>query len=199
MKPKLTIPDYVAAAGQIGCGVSIVRALADKESNGGGFLKGQILIVRFEGHIFRQKTGGKFDKSHPTLSHPYMKNCPYNKGTISDWRRLEAARKLAGDVAFECASYGMFQCMGFHYKTLGYNSAYAMVQAFNQGEGPQLAGFIRIIRSMGLVPALRNLRFTEIAETYNGTNHADNGYVPFLRQATAYYAANPLTTVRFQA
>lgn len=198
MKPQLTISDYVAAAVQIGCGVPIVRALADKESNGGGFLRGQILTVRFEGHIFRKKTYGVFNESYPTLSHPYMPNCPYNNGTIADWRRLELARKLAGDVAFECASYGMFQIMGFHYKTLGYSSAYAMVQAFNQGEGPQLAGFIKIIRSMGLGPAIKKLQFEEIAETYNGPNHETNGYVPFLRKATTYYAANPLTTVQFK-
>jgi hypothetical protein len=184
MKPKLTLADFVRAAALLQCEVAAIRAVAKKESSGGGFLKGRILTVRFEGHIFEQKTGRRFSRTHPTLSHPYMRNCPYNKGTISDWRRLEAARQLGGDVAFECASYGLFQIMGFHYAMLGYDSAYAMVQAFNESEGKQLDGFCMLIRKKGWAVYLRKLMFDAFALRYNGKDHAANNYGPDMQ---AYY------------
>ncbi|RYC69818.1 MULTISPECIES: N-acetylmuramidase family protein [Spirosoma] len=187
MKAILTPADYKRAAAALGCEVAIIRAVAEKESDGGGFLKRQLLVVRFEGHIFQRLTRGKFNKTHPTLSHAYMRKCPFNKGTISDWRRLEQARQLAGDVAFECASYGMFQIMGFHYALLGYKSAYDLVQAFNQGEGTQLDAFVRYIQKQGLADALRERRLQAFADAYNGTDSAANNYGPDLLALYEHY------------
>lgn len=198
MKPVLQPADFSRAAQSLGCSVAAIRAVAEVESDGGGFLKGQILITRFEGHIFRQKTGGKFDQSHPTLSHRYMEDCPYNKGPVSDLRRLELARQLAGDVAFECASYGMFQIMGFHYALLGYKSAYEMVQAFNQSESVQLDAFVKFIRRQGLDDELRELRFADFAYRYNGANYRANRYDIKMLNAYGYYLPNPLTPVRYR-
>jgi hypothetical protein len=187
MKPVLTAGDFIRAAATLQCEAAVIRAFAEKESRGGGFLKGQILTVRFEGHIFRRETDRKFDSSNPTLSHKYMPNCPYNRGTISDWRRLEQARQLAGDVAFECASYGRFQIMGFHYKMLGYDSAYAMVQAFNVGEAAHLDAFVRFCQTQGLVPLLRARNWLKLAERYNGLDNASNNYAPELEALYEHY------------
>lgn len=172
--------------------MAVIRAFAEKESKGGGFIAGQILTVRFEGHIFRQKTGGKFDKSNPTLSHPYMRNCPFNLGTIGDWNRLEQARKLGGDIAFECASYGRFQTMGFHWKLLGYASAYALVQAFNAGETAHLEGFVRFCQKQGLVPYLITKNWAKLGLLYNGVdNQGANNYPAELQTLYEYFRTHP--------
>ena len=186
-KPSLTVADYQRAAALLQCEVAAIRAVAEKESPGGGFLNGQILTVRFEGHVFRQKTDRKFDKAHPTLSHPYLRDCPYNKGTVGDWLRLEQARGLAGDVAFECASYGRFQIMGYHYKLLGYASAYAMVQAFSESEGAQLDGFCRFILKQGLAIYLRKHQWGLFATAYNGKDQAANHYATDIQQLYEHY------------
>lgn len=188
MKPKLTRADFQRAAATLQCEVAAIWAITQKESQGGGFLKGQILTVRFEGHEFRKRTRGRFDKSNPTLSHPYMRDCPYNLGTVGDWRRLEAARQLAGDVAFECASYGMFQIMGYHYAMLGYESAYALVQAFNESEARQLDGFVQFILKQGLADDLRHRRWNVIATHYNGADSEANQYA---RDIARFYEQFP--------
>ena len=187
LKPTLTPADYRRAAAILNCEVAVINAVSQKESGGGGFLKGRILTVRFEGHIFREKTTGTFDKAYPSLSHRYQRNNPHNKGTVGDWRRLEAARKLAGDVAFTCASYGMFQIMGFHFRLLGYANPYAMVQAFNESEGRQLDGFVQFIRQNGMAPLLRDHRFAEFANRYNGTDSDANDYGPDIQRLYEYY------------
>ena len=190
-KPTLTPTDFQRVATQLQCEVAAIRAVAEVESDGGGFLKGKILTVRFEGHIFRRKTGGRFDKSHPTLSHRYMPNCPYNQGTVGDWRRLEEARRLAGDVAFECASYGMFQIMGFHYELLGYDSPYAMVHAFNESEGRQLDGFVRFISGQGLAGYLRRRDWAGLAQRDNRAAYRANQYDTKMKRWYDYFRANP--------
>lgn len=187
MKPTLKPADFVLAAKTLNCEPAAIRAVTKKESSGVGFLKGQILTVRFEGHIFRQETSGKFDKGFPSLSHPYRRENPYNVGTIGDWRRLEAARKLAGDVAFECASYGMFQIMGFHYASLGYASAYAMVQSFNEGESAQLAGFVKFLKVRNLGILLRKHEWAKFALRYNGHDSIANNYGPDIQRFYEQY------------
>lgn len=168
--------DFVNAAKLLRCDVPAIKAVCDVESEGQGFIPSGLMVLRFEGHEFRKRTKGKFDKQYPTLSHPYMEDCPYNKGTRPDWVRLEEARRLAGDVAFECASYGMFQIMGYHYDLLGYDSAWAMMIDFNKSEANQLKGFCQFVIGTGLAPALRQHRWAAFAEPYNGENYKANKY-----------------------
>ncbi|WP_461043353.1 N-acetylmuramidase domain-containing protein, partial [Spirosoma harenae] len=82
---RLTQADYEAAAALLRIPVAYVKAVRDVESNGFGYLPDGRITIRFEGHRFRQYTKGRFDKSHPTISHKYMRNCPYNKGPVSDY------------------------------------------------------------------------------------------------------------------
>ncbi|WP_461042856.1 N-acetylmuramidase domain-containing protein, partial [Spirosoma harenae] len=86
--------------------------MRDVESNGFGYLPDGRITIRFEGHRFRQYTKGRFDKSHPTISHKYMRNCPYNKGPVSDYARLKIAMALDPDAALMATSWGLFQVMG---------------------------------------------------------------------------------------
>src|SRR5690606_34779310 len=67
---RLSMADYQRAASALGVDVATVRAVADVESSGGGFLADGRPKILFERHIFARETGGRFNQSHPGISGP---------------------------------------------------------------------------------------------------------------------------------
>ncbi len=80
MSKLLTEADYKAAAKQLKCDVAAIKAVAEVESNGNGFLTDGKVKMLFEGHIFHRYTDGKFDAKHPTISYPRWTRAFYTKG-----------------------------------------------------------------------------------------------------------------------
>ena len=93
--------------------VPALRAVADIESNGSGFLPppSEKPKVLFEGHAFHRLTGGRFDAAHPDLSYPRWDRRKYSGSLQGEWRRLDAACLLDRSAALQSASWGMFQLM----------------------------------------------------------------------------------------
>lgn len=171
MAKKLTFTDLAAAARQLGTDIPEIRTVADVESEGGGFLPDGRVVIRFEGHIFRKLTGGKFDASYQTISHPYMVNCPYNRGSVRDYIRLKMAMGLDAQAAMKACSWGMFQIMGFNHKAAGYKTVDEFVDAMKVSEGSQLRAFCQLLISFGLDDELREHRWAEFALRYNGAGY----------------------------
>jgi hypothetical protein len=163
------------AAGELGCEPAVVQAVADVESSGSGMVAPGKAVVRFEGATFHNLTDGKFDQSHPTLSmSSWQENSKYVKGGLEEWSRIEAAAKLDHDAAYKSASYGMFQIMGFNYKTAGYSSVDKFVADMNAGDDGQFRAFIRFVIGSHLKKAMQDKDWRGFARHYNGPGQVDH-------------------------
>jgi N-acetylmuramidase-like protein len=179
---KLTEANFAAAAEALKPGVQLamILAFAEVESGGkSGFGPSGLPIIAYEGHIFRQYTKGKYDKSHPLLSHPYKKKAgpewqANNKNQAAAWKTLNAAMELDHDAALKACSWGMFQVMGFNYETCGFTNVDEFVAKMKAGEQGQLDAFVGFcLRTRGLRKALADKNFVACATIYNGSDYGD--------------------------
>jgi len=182
---------YIDSAKIIGCEVAIIKAVAQVESNGGGFDNTGRVKILFEPYIFYKalRTAG-YDVGRLIL--PSANNSDilrsswdakmYGPSSIQ-WEKLKKASKIDERLALESCSYGMFQIMGFNYKAAGYLSVQAMYQAYSLGENEQIRSFVNYIKASHLDDELRNKDFTSFARQYNGPLYWQNNYDIKLKKA----------------
>ena len=122
-KEYLTELDYIECAQLLGVDVAIIKAVKDVESgNIGGFFKSGHPTILFEGHVFwnelkkRNKKPELFVKGNEDILYPKWTKKYYSseEGELS---RLSKAMKIDRIAALSSASWGMFQLMGFNYKS----------------------------------------------------------------------------------
>lgn len=181
--------DYLNAANILGVNVPAVKAVARVESAGGGFLSNGKPKVLFEGHHFSKHTNGKYDKSHPSLSYKEFTRAFYSKDGIKEYARYENAKGLDSNAAMLSTSWGMFQIMGFNYKSAGYSSVEEFVTAMNVSEGKQLLAFVNFLKAEKLDAHLKKRDWAAFARGYNGPKYAVNKYDKKLMQAYEAYSA----------
>ena len=104
----LSAADFADAATLIGCDIATVRAVADVESSGGGFLPSGEPFSLFEAHIFSDLTDHRYDASHPKLSSATWNRALY-RGSKGEHQRLAEACLLDRQAALQSASWGQFQ------------------------------------------------------------------------------------------
>lgn len=193
MSKLLTEGDYKAAAKQLKCDVAAIKAVAEVESNGNGFLSDGKVKILFEGHIFHKYTDGKFDAKHPTISYPRWTTKFYAKGATADIRgqgelkRLKEAMALDRKAALMSASYGKFQIMGFNFALCGFITVEDFYKSMQINEGEQLKAFCHYIINISLADELRNHYWAEFAKRYNGPDYKKNKYDIKLALAYAKY------------
>lgn len=185
----LTEGDYLKAANTLGVNVPAVKAVARVESAGGGFLSNGKPKTLFEGHHFSKNTNGKYDKSHPSLSYKNFTRDFYKKNGIEEYARYETARSLDKTAAMLSTSWGMFQIMGFNYKSAGYGSVEEFVNAMHVSEGTQLLAFVNFMKAEKLDVHLKARDWAAFARSYNGPKYAQNKYDKRLKQAYEAYSA----------
>lgn len=194
MKPALIPADYELAAATLRVPVAAIRAFAEVESRGSGFLPDDRPVILFERHIFRRQliahgtnlaTIVQLEKDRPDLCN----KSPGGYGASSkEWQRLDDAVKINRAAALESASYGAFQVMGFNWKRCGYASVQELVNAMFKSSNAHLDSFVRYIQSDAkLHQALRNQDWKECARLYNGSNYMVNAYDTRLSKAFARY------------
>lgn len=148
-------------------------ALIAVETSGFGFLPDRRPKILFERHVFHRRTGGRHD-AHADISAPTMGG---HSGGGAEYARLERAMRLDRQAAFDSASWGLGQVMGYHATRLGYPSTEEMVARFREGEDEQLAAAQRFISAN---PPLRQAfvqkKWTRVAFFYNGAGYARHGY-----------------------
>lgn len=166
--------DLVEAADTLGCELAAVKAVAEVESAGGGFLADGRPKILFESYQFHQRTKGAYDVSHPHISRPRWER-DY-KGGAAEYGRLADAIALDRRAALLSASWGRFQIMGFNYTGAGFDDVEPFVRAHVSGEPEQLRAFVRLIQNWGLADALRGRRWAEFARRYNGAGYKQNAY-----------------------
>ena len=156
MKPLLTYADYERAARALGCEVAVIRAVAEVESSGSGFLASGEPKILFERHWFSRLTDGRYDTMAPTIS---SRMAGGYLGGQAEHTRLAAAARLDRTAALMSASWGKIQIMGFNYKRAGFDNVQAFIKA-----------------DLRLVTALQGRNFTRFASIYNGPGYAKNQY-----------------------
>jgi len=197
MRKRLTEKDYRLAGERLGVEPAIIRAFAEVESKGSGFI-GDKPTILYERHIFyRNAPKAKRDgwvKTHPNLCHlrPYPKG-GYGKSS-EQYAKLKAAKLLDERAALMACSWGTFQELGANYKDCGFATVYEFVAMMESGVDGQLEIFIRSIQKRGLVkwmkePSLENC--AKIARNYNGPAYAKFSYDKKIWDAYLKYSKQP--------
>jgi hypothetical protein len=175
MTSKLSPADVSAAAATLNTTPAKVWAIADVESAGDGF-DGVFPVIRFEPHWFQKLTKGKYDKSHPRLSHSYAQRKSYAQpASQAERRRIQFAAAMALDpnAAIQATSFGLFQMMGFNYRVCGFKSPADFHAAMCRSEGAQLQATVGFIKSLHLDDELQRGDWAGFAKVYNGPAYAD--------------------------
>lgn len=178
MKPPLTLADFERAALALDVPVAAIRAFAEVESRGSGFLLDDRPVILFERHVFRRQlvahgatlaTVANLERRRPDLCN----DKPGGYGaSVKEWKRLADAVLIHRAAALESASYGAFQVMGFNWKRCGYASVQALVNAMYRGSADHLDSFVRFIRAdPKLHKALKARDWATCASRYNGPSY----------------------------
>jgi peptidoglycan hydrolase-like protein with peptidoglycan-binding domain len=179
---RLTEQDYINAAAELGVTVAHVKTVTEVEARGTGYLSDGRVKILYERHVFYKqcpkdkRANAPQDLCQPT-SGGYV-------GNGAEWDRLNRAIAVDESAALESASWGLFQIMGYHWKTLGYASVQDFVDANKRSEGEQLAAFVKFVKAdKRLHNALRAKDWKTFARVYNGPAYAKNAYDIKLAQA----------------
>lgn len=178
----LTFADFQRAALLLGCKAAAVRAVAEVEAPGSGFLKDGRPKILFEAHIFSRYTAHRFDESHPSISSRVWNQALY-RGAEAEHDRLASAADLDREAALMSASWGKFQIMGFNYLKAGFTHLQDFVNAMYRSEAEHLTAFCHFVKSKGLDDELRRLDWPGFGLGYNGPKYAEHRYDARLAQA----------------
>jgi hypothetical protein len=185
--PKLTQQDFVDAAGKLKCEVAAIKAVAEVESRGAGFLADGRPKILFEAHQFSRLTNRVWDKLYPGISSPKWKKELY-LGGAREYERLQQALKLDAPAAIQAASWGAFQIMGFNHRLAGFASPEQFVTTMYVSEGAHLKAFVAFVHNLGLSKLIQTRNWEAFAKAYNGPRYKENDYDGKLAKAYAKYA-----------
>ena len=194
MPGKLIDVDYEAAAKLLKCDVPTIKAVAEVESSGDGFLTDGRVKILFEGHQFYKYTKGAYATSHPGICYKKWTTKFYTKGASADIRgagelaRLAEAMELNPTAALLSASYGKFQIMGFNFAVAGFTSVDDFYQAMQVSEGEHLNAFCNYVKGNAIDDELRNHNWAGFALRYNGAEYKKNQYDTKLAKAYKKYS-----------
>jgi len=193
MKNALLETDFQAAAARLGVSVPAVKAVATVESNGGGFLPDGRVKVQYEPHVMYRQLASNFNRARADkelVDHPDLvskKAGSYQSLDKEDKDMNRAAQLIDRTSALESASWGAFQIMGYHWKTLQYTTLQGFINDQYTAAG-QLETFVRFIQAdTRLVKALRAKDWATFARIYNGPGYAKNSYHTKLEVAYASF------------
>ena len=180
-------------ANKHGIEYACLKAVVEVEASGKGFI-GDLPKILYEPHIMHRLLTKKnyitirnnLMKAHPNLCYPRWGTYKYGAESIQH-RRLEVASQYNRDTALESCSWGLGQVMGYHWKSLGYESLQAFINDMYESEAKQLEAMIRFIKVNGLLLALKNKDWVKFARGYNGAGYAKNKYHIKLANAYAKY------------
>jgi hypothetical protein len=173
-----------------------IKAVIKVESlYGTGFLPSSRPLILFEGHIFWWRLavyGGNpaLVQGYSDVLYPRWDKTKY-KGWEFEWDRMDKAKKLHTKAALESASWGLFQIMGYHWQSLGYESIEQFVAKMEENEKNQLVAFAKFLQANNLYVHLLTKNWVAFAFGYNGEGYAVHQYDTRLAQWYNYYRQNP--------
>lgn len=177
---KLTEGDYAEAAEALAVKVCAVKAVTAVESRGSGFLVDGRPVILFERHIMRRRllASGRDVAALQATMPDVVNSLPGGyEGGPREHGRLVRAKAIDPVCAIESASWGLFQVMGYHWRTLGYQSAGEFERQMGESEGRQLDLFVRfVLENSAIHTALQQCRWADFARLYNGPGFEKNKY-----------------------
>lgn len=161
---------YAKAAEIIGCTEAHIQAVFEVEAAGRFLDRTGMPIRRFEPHHFPREHWAAigFD---PGSKPPWRASL-----ALSTSRRkalFVKAAEIDAEAAARASSWGAPQMMGFNHEVCGYETAQAMVYAF-QSEASQIEAFARFVVGQGLDDNIRAGDFLGFAAGYNGPGKAED-------------------------
>ena len=188
--PRLCDQDFADMAQRLGVEEAALRAVVEVEcSSRGGFLSDGRPRILFEGHIFWKQLLARginpepLATAHPDILYPHWTRTHY-KGGKGEWERFERAAAISPEAAVESASWGLFQIMGFHWKTCGCTSPSDFRRRMESSEREQMALALKFLEKTGIVRWLKTKDWCTFALRYNGSGYKANRYDE--RLAAAY-------------
>ena len=159
-----------------------------------GFLDSGKPQILFEGHVFykylkanvKSLDINKLCAQYPNIVYPKWDKSKYFGGE-KEWTRLEQARKINLKYANYAASWGMFQVMGFNYKTCGCKSIDEFVEKMCTSQEQQLLLTLNFLKNSNLIVPLQKRQWATFAKGYNGPGFAQNKYHIKLQSAYNNY------------
>ena len=188
----ITEEAFKDAAKAIGCDVAAIKAVAEVESSGSGFLPTGEPKILFEPHIFwkelrkRNINPQDYLPLNADILYPTWGTMPYGKQS-EQHGRLQRAIKINNEAALMSASWGKFQIMGFNYRTAGFQLLQSFITAMYKDEDSHLLAFTNYIIATHLDDELREQDWSGFARQYNGAAYHKNKYDEKL---VAAYIAN---------
>ncbi len=168
------------SASLLGVEPATIKAVAEVESSGDGFLPSGHVKLLFEPHVFwRELKQRGIDPKTITGSEDilYEKwgSKPYGKNSAQP-ERLERAIKINREAALMSASYGKFQVMGFNHKAAGFESIEVFYSCMKIDEDQHLHAFVNFVKNKNLVDELQRKDWAGFALGYNGAGYKTNNY-----------------------
>ena len=175
-----TNEDYERAAKALNVEVAAIRAVAEVESAGKGFLPDGRPEILYEAHIFHKESAGAHanavDRRGVKLSSPSWNKSLYGATGTAQHNRYEDARKFHADAANKACSWGPFQILGQNHKVCGYDTSQEFVDAMWSGAAANMDAFVNFIKGNKLDVPLRAKNWAAFARGYNGPAYAQNQY-----------------------
>lgn len=168
--------------------VAAIKAVAEVESSGSGFLPSGEPVILFEPHVFWKQLKGlglnpnDYTKGNEDILYPVWGSKPYGKSS-QQHDRLNRACKINRPAALMSASWGRFQLMGYHYKACSYPNIQEFINAMYRSEDDHLLAFGNYILNAHLDDELRNHSWAQFAYYYNGAGYKRNFYDEKLSKA----------------
>jgi hypothetical protein len=186
--------DLHSAADLLNVDLASIFAIKDVESRGNGYLPDGRVVILYERHIMRKRLKANgFNAAAITQLQGRYPNLVNNttggyRGMSAEHYRLSLACDIDITSAYESCSWGLFQIMGYHWKTVGYNSPDDFIRAMRENEGNQLHAFCQFIKAdRKLHTALQAQDWAAFARIYNGPNYKKNQYDKRLQTAYENY------------
>ena len=172
----ITEQAYKDSAETIGCEVAAIKAVAEVESSGDGFLSDGKVKILFEPHIFwKELRKAGITPVESDICYPVWGSKPYGK-VSAQHGKLDRAIEINREAALKSASWGKFQIMGFNYAAAGFATVRDFVNAMMISEDAQLMAFTTYIKTSHLDDELRLKDWKGFARGYNGAAYAKNNY-----------------------
>ena len=161
MSKLISDTEIAAKAAEYGIEEAALRAVMEVECKGRGFNPDGSPVILYERHKFYQglpainwKTkAAEWCKAYPDICNPNWGG--YGKSS-EQHSKLERAAALNREVALESTSWGLGQVMGFNWKSLGYPSLQAFINAMYKDEVSQLDAMCRFIKVNGLLRHIKS-------------------------------------------
>ena len=159
-----------------------------------GFLDSGRPQILFEGHVFYKYLKANVKSlnmtqlcaQYPNIVYPKWDKSKYLGGE-KEWTRLEKAREINVKYANYAASWGMFQVMGFNYKSCGCESISEFVEKMSESQEQQLRLTLNFFKHSNLIVPLQKRQWATFAKGYNGPSFAKNRYHTKLQAAYSNY------------